>query len=1059
MSALIRSFRKIKGKSSFGLPYVCSTLNHEPVCALVDSGSSISLLDFKWYSKFANICKLPQLKQTSILCRSVNGQRLAVLGTVTINLGIHGLAWPMDFVVVKGLSTVVLLGCDFLLKTQCVLDYSSKTFMFKFLPNKKFSLCTHGSAVQVCNVNSGGSGLKVDHLEYEQACRLVKILDEYPDVLTDRLGVTNKMEYKILLTDQIPVRQSPYRLSPPKMRELRKIINQQLKDGVIRPSVSPYASPVFLVKKPSGQGFRPVVDYRLLNQKVVLESVPLPDLHNCFTWFAGAQYFTVLDLNQAYHQVPLAEESKALTAFTTDWNLYEYNRVPFGLATGAAVLSRLLDSVLGELKYKFVYNYLDDVVIYSKSFEEHLSHVQQVLDKFREAGLTVKPSKVDLARREISFLGHIVSAGGVKVDHERTKSIRQFPPPRNKREVARFIGMINFFRKFLPNFAQMAAPLNQLRRKGESFKWTESHQAAFDNLKQALASAPVLAIPDFEREFVLQTDASNSGLAAVLLQEHEGGRRAIAYASRSLTEAERKYSVYELEALAVMFGLEKFRFYLEHKEFTLETDNQALSWVLARPRKTGRLARWAVRISAFRFKVKHIKGTDNQVADALSRMFQEEDEVTDVEEVEQAWVSGVLSEIPALFQDLGERQEDEPGLAEIRKKIREGVEVPGYSMQKGLLCRRTTGDNREKICLPKQLVSPVFKYFHESVCGGHLGVHKTIMKIKEHLTWPSLYRDVRKLVQGCHECKRSKPNQNARRGELQSSREDHPLDKVFIDYLGPLPRTKEGNRYLLVVVDAFSRFVWLLPSKSTNTQVTIKLLSGIFGVFGSPKVLVSDNAPAFVSKEFKRFCFNSAISHITTIPYYPQPSFAERVNRNLKSALIAFHSSSQTKWDQSVSWINFAFNTAVHESHKTTPARLMFAFQVNSPLSNLWSINDLLPEDNNPEVIKRNWEAARKNIRLAHRRGAIRYNKGRRPTSLRVGQVVYLKNFWAQSKGSEKITGKMLPRFVGPCDVIKIFSPVSCLVRDRNSKREIRAHISQLKVVSSSQNEDGPRGE
>lgn len=422
----------------------------------------------------------------------------------------------------------------------------------------------------------------------------MEVLRQFPDVLTERLGVTDRIKYKILLSDPIPVRQAPYRLSPPKMKQLRAIIDQMLAEGVIRPSVSPYASPIFLVPKPDGVNYRPVVDYRALNQKVVLESVPLPDLHNCFVWFCCAQYFTILYLNQAYHQIPLAEESKPLTAFTTDWNLFEYNRVPFGLATGAAVLSRLLDSVLGDVKFQYVYNYLDDVVVYSKTFEEHMVHLGEVFKRLKDAGLTVKPSKINLVRREIAFLGHVISGHGVRIDHERTKAIYEFRVPRDKKAVSRFIGMANFFRKFIPNFAQVAAPLNQLRRKGVEFIWGESQQGAFEGLKEALMSAPVLAVPDFNRDFILQTDASNFGVAAVLLQEVNGDRRPIGYASRCLSEAERKYSVYELEALAVLFGLEKFRFYLEHRPFQLETDNQALTWVLARPRKTGWIARWGV---------------------------------------------------------------------------------------------------------------------------------------------------------------------------------------------------------------------------------------------------------------------------------------------------------------------------------------------------------------------------------------------------------------------------------------------------------------------------------
>lgn len=581
------------------LPFVPATVGSETLLALIDSGSSVSLIDYNWYAANKRLAKLPELRAVLEQCRSVSGEQLHLMGQVRCNVRIGRFSWPVELIVCKGLSVQLLLGVDFLTKTGCILDYGRKVLRFEFCPKDQIRFCDHPSERQVGNVQTPKSGFVTSHLTASQAAEILAVLDRFPEVLTDKLGVTNRIQYEIKLTDEEPVRQAPYRLSPPKMKHLRKIVDDLLRQGVIRPSLSPYASPIFLVPKPSSAGFRPVVDFRRLNQKVILESVPLPDLHNCFGWFSGARFFTVLDLNQAYYQIPLTEKSKQYTAFCTDYNLFEFNRVPFGLATGAAVLSRLLDAVLGDFKFKFVYNYLDDVVIYSSSFHEHLEHIGQVLERLRDAGLTVKPSKVTLAQREISFLGHLVSEAGVRVDQSRTQAIYKFPAPRTKKQVARYIGMVNFFRKFIPNFAQLALPLNQLRKKGVVFRWGESQQAAFDALKQALSNAPVLGIPDFNRPFIVQTDASNSGIAAVLLQEQVEGRRPLAYASRALTDSEKSYSVYELEALAVLFALDKFKFYLEHQKFRLETDNQALSWVLARPRNTGRIARWAVRISAY----------------------------------------------------------------------------------------------------------------------------------------------------------------------------------------------------------------------------------------------------------------------------------------------------------------------------------------------------------------------------------------------------------------------------------------------------------------------------
>lgn len=964
------------------------------------------------------------------------------MGKVRGSLSIGEFSWPVEFLLVRGLKIDFLLGCDFIQRTGLVLDFAAGTFHFKFSPNEVISLCScsHGSAVSSI---LGDEKFDVGHLSGERAKRLLSVLEQFPDVLSNKLGVTNVLEYTIRLSDGVPVRQPPYRLSPPKMKALKQKIAGMLEDGVIRQSTSPYASPIFLVPKDQGQDYRPVVDYRILNKKVILESVPLPDLHNCFTWFSGATFFTVFDLNQAYYQVPLAEESKPITAFCTDWNLYEFNRVPFGLATGAAVLSRLLDNVLGDLKFVCVYNYLDDVVIYSRSFEEHLSHIEQVLTRFRSAGLTVKPSKLTLCREEISFLGHLVSSRGVSIDQERTADLRKFPPPRSKKDIARFIGMANYFRKFIPNFAQLAAPLNDLRRKRADFVWGESQQSAFQAIKTAIANPPVLAVPDFERRFIVQTDASHVGVAAVLLQEHDGERRPIAFASRRLAGPELRYSVYECEALAVLFALEKFRFYLEHKEFDLETDNQALSWVLARPRKTGRIARWAVRISAFQFKVRHIRGSDNQVADALSRMFSE-----DQSQESPALVSVVLAEVPQLFSDIKDEQDKDPFWGPIRKNLLNGQAQPKYVLKQGILCKEVGNAGETKICLPAVLVPAVFRYYHSSVVGGHLGLYKTLDKIRATLTWPSLYRDVRRLVRQCDLCKKGKPRSGPALGLLQSEREQHPMDKLFVDFIGPLPCTKLGNRYILVVVDAFTRFVWLLPTRGVTATISIRQLTQIFSCFGPPRILVSDNAPAFVSRPFKQFCFSQAIKHVTTTPYYPQASFAERVNRNLKAALIIYHAKSPSKWDITLPWLNLAFNSARHEATGARPVDLMLAYPVNSPLSNLWEIGDLLPTSIDSDTLRENWERARQNIALAHARQTKRYNRGRRPFQAKVGDRVFIRNFPQQVGGRAAGAGKLTSRFVGPYTIVEVLSPVNLLVKDVASGKKRRVHVSQIKSAS-----------
>ena len=906
------------------------------VPALMDSGSACCLMDMSLLFKLPALRKVT-VKSLPFECVSANSQTVEVVGSFVYKIRIHNYTWKIPFIVVENLLFPLILGNNFFLSTGLVLDFSVRKYSFKFESDKVWDFISPCDPVSqcpsppdLCSVNVSGDqeidSFSLEHLSSEDAGEIRQLVSEFPTVFTDEPGLTTLLEYDICLKDSTPVRLPPYRLSPPKMKILRQHVQTMLDRGIIRPSTSPYSSPIFLVAKGEDE-FRPVVDYRALNQKIHVESIPLPDLHSSFHWFTGATVFTSLDLNSAYYQIPLSESSRHLTAFATDWNLYEFCRVPFGIATGAQVLTRLLDKVFSDIKFKYVYTYLDDLVVYSSNMNDHVMHLREVFKRLSEAGLTLKLSKVKFARPHLSFLGHVVSPNGVSIDHSRTQAISDFPVPSGPKAIARFVGMVNFFHKFIPNLAHVAAPLNYLRKKGVKFSWGLEQQKAFEALKGLVANPPVLATADFSKRFVLQTDASSVAVAAVLLQQHPEGRKPIAYASRTLTDQERKFSIYELEALAVLFAVEKFRLYIEHVEFDLETDNLALSWCLARPRKTGRLARWAVRLSAFKYVPHHIRGSDNVVADALSRMFDP------AEEPDKVVTAPLVVNFPLAFADLSSHQAQDPQLSQIISKLEAGSPVGKYSFKQGVLYCQSSFDRQPKIVLPQVLVPMIFKYYHESSFGAHLGIYKTRAKIRSEFIWAGMDADIRARVRACHICAMSKPAQNTKVGFLASEVATKPMEKLFIDFIGKLPRSVRGNSYALVVVDAFSKYSWIFPLREATSALAVASLKSLFSSCGPCRYIVSDNGPQFTSKLFRNFCFSMGIDHITTTPYYPKPNHSERFNRNLRAALIAYHHADHSSWDNNLGWLQFAFNTARHESHSATPFSLFYAFTPNSPLS------------------------------------------------------------------------------------------------------------------------------
>lgn len=1037
------SLPNLTGIQYLSTPRIEVTLGPTVINALVDSGSARTIISASLFEKLKKLNMVKSVEPSTFQCYTASREPLPISCCATFKLKIAHFTWMHTCLVSNELGLDFILGADFMESTGLILDMQAKHVFFKFSAETKIHFVgvtqAHNLSSEISSDSKGKSDSNsLTHLNESQCSDISKLCDQFPKVLTSKLGLTDLLEYQIKLIDKEYVKSHPYRLAPPKMELLRQEVQELLDKGVIEQSTSQYASPAFLVPKSNGKQ-RMVVDYRKLNHKIEIESIPLPDLHSAFHWFGKAKIFTTIDLNAAYHQIPLSKDSKPITSFCVPWNLYQFNRVPFGLATGAQVLTRLLDRIFHDVKFKYVYNYLDDLVIYSETFEQHLEHLREVFTRLEHAGLTVNPKKVKFAVPEISFLGHRMSSKGISIDPERTYAIQNFPPPRDAKGIARFIGMIQFFGKFIPHLAEKAAPLNKLRRKGVKFEWGDEQQKAFETLKNDIIHPPVLRMADFSKSFILQTDASNSAVGAVLAQEVDGVRQPIAFASRTLTEQEKKSSIYELECLAVVFGIDKFRQYLEHAEFLLETDNQALSWLLAHPRQLGKIGRWVVRISSLKFKVQHIKGSQNVVADALSRMF-EGYKTSDLHDIPVN--CNLITDFPLAFTDIRKHQNEDNELSVIIQNLNSGVEQKPYVMDKGILYCKAR--NQKHIVLPAHLIPMVFEYFHASPLGGHLGIYKTIEAIREKFVWKSMNADISERVKVCKLCALSKPAQNTHLGFLASEVAQKPMEKLFIDFVGPLPRSKSGHNMLLVCIDAFSKFVWLIPVRKADALTTIQTLrANVFQNFGIPLTIVSDNGSQFTSKLFKNMCFSHGIRHITLSPYYPCPSHAERFNRNLRSALIAFHAKEQTNWDKNLTWLQMAFNFAHHESHKDIPFNLMFTYKPNNPLANLWRLNDLLPD--NPKDVPEVWAAALKNLKRSHQRSRIKYNRNRTDNPFHIGDLVLCKAH-PVSRAVDKRMAKLSYRWSGPYRIQRFLTPVTAsLVHPDAGNFVTRAHISHLK--------------
>lgn len=455
---------------------------------------------------------------------------------------------------------------------------------------------------------------------------LRNLISEYADVFQTKNGPRGrytKIEHSIRTGDHVPIKCRPYRQPPHVQAEIRKQVNQMLDDGLIRESTSSWCFPVIMTPKPDNT-LRFCVDFRLCNQIVERDNFPLPNIDDALDSLGTGKpkYFSTLDLASGYWQIGVEEESKNKTAFITQDGLYEFNVMPMGLSNAPATFQRAMQEVLRGLHWKFVLIYLDDVIVFSNSFHEHLDHLRQVFQRLREAGLKLKPSKCTFGQQQVRYLGHIVNEDGIETDPDKIKVVRDYPVPTNVKEVRRYLGFIGYYRKYVKDYCKIAEPLTKLTRKDVSFIWSQECSEAFEILKQKLLQPPILAYPRFDgTKFILQTDASTKGLGFILAQKQDGEEKVICYGGRALHNSERNYTTTELEALAVVEGIKKYSPYLQHSvKFLIVTDHCALKWLFGQKRTTGRLARWILKLQSYNYDVIHVRGRNNSNADAISRM-------------------------------------------------------------------------------------------------------------------------------------------------------------------------------------------------------------------------------------------------------------------------------------------------------------------------------------------------------------------------------------------------------------------------------------------------------
>ena len=880
------------------------------------------------------------------------------------------------------------------------------------------------------------------------------------------LGHTELLQHEIDTGGSPPIHQKPYPVPFSQRSIIEEHVNKMLKQGVIQPSNSPWSSPVVLVKKKDNT-IRFCIDYRKLNAITVKDTYPLPRIDEILLTLGQSQYYTSLDLMSGYWQVGVKKEDRPKTAFITFGGLWEFISLPFGLCNAPSLFQRLMERVLAGLLWRFCFCYIDDILICSPTFEDHIEHLNQVFARLRKHGLKLKLKKCHFALKEIQFLGHTVSPKGIAVDPTKTDRVQKFPQPTTVTELKAFLGLASYYRRFVPNFAQVSAPLNALLRKNAPFQWTSTCDIAFCTLKRLLTQPPILVFPDFTQPFLLQTDASGKAIAGILAQKHNGIEHPIAYASRTLTPAETRYPVIEQECLACVWSIKHFRQYLYGHRIILQTDHSPLKWLLKTaksPDGSSRLHRWALALQEYDYEVQHKAGMNNANADALSRIsdlpeqtsqqttLQTSNHIASVTESSPSTMHAYQLADPKLTPLITFLQDN--SLPYDNKEARHIVQISSaYTLVSGLLYHiNSHRRSLLQLVIPDKLRSELLASLHSDIFAGHLGFRKTYNKITQHYYWNTMVQDIYDYCTACLHCQQRKsPSKPYRAPLVPLQAVERPWDRVAMDIMGPInPPSDLGHKYIIIFTDYLTRWVEGFSLHDIKTETIAKVfVEAIVCRFGAPRTLLSDRAPNFLSNLIHDICQIMNIHQIHTSPYHPATDgLVERFNRTIIDMLSAYVQH-RTDWNTFLPFALFAYRTSVHESIKESPYFLLFGQDARIPISEVFTQAPspyLVDVDLYQHVLRRHlhnaWLLAKNNLIAAQNRQKRYYDQKVRTHSFKEGDRVWLHNPVKTPGISPKFH---LPWF-GPYRVTSTsYLPVIEIILISKPDKPIRVHLNRLK--------------